>query len=104
MYVRATLSQATAPNAILVPQAGLSRDPTGDATVMLVGAGDKAEVRPVSVSRAVGDKWLVTSGLKPGDKVIVEGLLKIKPGQPVRPVPAGSPPLPRKPGGPGKQG
>jgi membrane fusion protein (multidrug efflux system) len=104
MYVRATLSQATAPSAILVPQAGVSRDPTGEATVMLIGKDDKAELRPIVVDRTVGDKWLVASGLKPGDKVIVEGLLKIKPGQPIRPVPAGSPPLPRKPGGPAKAG
>ena len=103
MYVRATLSQSTAPNAILAPQAGVSRDPTGEATVMLVGKDDKAELRPITVARTVGDKWLVTSGLNPGDKVIVEGLLKIKPGQPIRPVPAGAPPLPR-PGGPAKSG
>ena len=103
MYVRATLSQSTAPNAILAPQAGVSRDPTGEATVMLVGKDDKAELRPITVARTVGDKWLVTSGLNPGDKVIVEGLLKIKPGQPIRPVPAGAPPLPR-PGGPAKAG
>lgn len=103
MYVRATLSQSTAPNAILAPQAGVSRDPTGAATVMLVGKDDKAELRPITVARTIGDKWLVTSGLKPGDKVIVEGLLKIKPGQPIRPVPAGAPPLPR-PGGPAKAG
>jgi membrane fusion protein (multidrug efflux system) len=103
MYVRATLSQSTAPNAILAPQAGVSRDPTGAATVMLVGKDDKAELRPITVARTIGDKWLVTSGLKPGDTVIVEGLLKVKPGQPIRPVPAGAPPLPR-PGGPAKAG
>lgn len=106
MYVRATLSQITRQNAILVPQAGVSRSPTGQATVMLVGAGDKAEVRTITADRAVGDKWLATEGLKPGDKVIVEGLGKIKPGKPIRPVPAGSPPLPPpgKPGAPGKSG
>ena len=104
MYVRASLSQVTARNAILVPQAGLTRNPKGEATVILVGKGDKAELRPVTADRTVGDKWLVTAGLKPGDKVIIEGLGRIKPDQPIRPVPAGSPPLPRKPGGQAKAG
>ena len=103
MYVRATLSQVTAPNAILVPQAGVSRSPTGQATVMLAGPDNKAVIRAITAERTVGDKWLVTAGLKPGDKVIVEGLSKIREGQPIRPVLAGSPPLP-KPGGQGKTG
>lgn len=96
MYVRARLSQATAQNAILVPQQGLSRDPTGEATVMLVANG-KAERRRVQADRTVGDKWLVTAGLKPGDKVIVEGLIRIKPGMKIVPVPAGSKPRRRAP-------
>jgi len=104
MYVRAKLSQATAPDAILVPQAGVSRTPTGDATVTLIGPGNKAIVRSITADRAIGDKWLVTAGLKPGDKVIVEGLGKIKPGKPIRPVPAGSPPLPMKAGKQGGNG
>ena len=94
MYVRASLSQITRQNAMLVPQAGLSRNPKGEATVILVGKGNNAELRQVTADRTVGDKWLVTSGLKPGDKVIVEGLGKIRPDQPIRPVPAGSPPQP----------
>jgi len=98
MYVRATLSQATRKNAILVPQAGLTRNPQGDATVLLVGPDKKAVLREVTADRTVGDKWLVTDGLKPGDKVIVEGLGKIKPDQAIEPVPAGSPPKKRKPG------
>jgi len=96
MYVRASLSQLTATNAILVPQAGLSRSPKGEATVLLVGPDDKALLRTVIADRTVGDKWLVTDGLKPGDKVIVEGLGKLKPGQPIRAVPAGSPATPPK--------
>jgi membrane fusion protein (multidrug efflux system) len=100
MYVRARLSQATAQNAILVPQQAVSRDPRGNATVFLVGPGDKAVLRTVAADRTVGDKWLVTNGLSPGDKVIVEGLDKVKPNKPVRPVPAGSPPHQRPaPGG-----
>ncbi|MET0374129.1 MAG: efflux RND transporter periplasmic adaptor subunit [Rhizorhabdus sp.] len=94
MYVRARLSQATAVDAMLVPQTGLSRDPQGNATVMLVGPGNKAVQRQVKANRTVGSAWLVTDGLKPGDKVIVEGLGKVKPNQPMRPVPAGSKPKP----------
>jgi membrane fusion protein (multidrug efflux system) len=90
MYVRARLSQATARDAILVPQQGVSRDPRGQATVMLVGPDDKAVQRTIQADRTVGDKWLVTSGVKAGDKVIVEGLGRIKPGQAIKPVPAGS--------------
>nr|WP_238995279.1 efflux RND transporter periplasmic adaptor subunit [Sphingomonas solaris] len=94
MYVRAQLSQATATDAILVPQAGVSRDPQGHATLLLVGPGNKAVSRAVRTERTVGDKWLVTGGLKPGERVIVEGLGRIKAGQVIRPVPAGSPPRP----------
>ena len=103
MYVRAHLSQATAHDAILVPQTGVSRDPRGNATVFVVGPDNKAEVRAIKADRTIGDKWLVTSGLTPGDKVIVEGTDKVKPGQTVRPVPAGSPPHPPG-GGPGGHG
>ena len=103
MYVRATLTQITARNAILVPQAGVSRNPKGEATVVLVGPDNNAVLRSVTADRTIGDKWLVTAGLKPGDKVIVEGLGQIRPGKPVRPVPAGSPPSPlRAPDSQGK--
>jgi membrane fusion protein (multidrug efflux system) len=94
MFVRAVFSQATNTNGILVPQAAVSRDPQGNATVMLVGADDKPISRNVVVTQTVGTNWLVTSGLKPGDKVITEGLGLIKPGKPIRPVPAGSKPAP----------
>jgi len=98
MYVRAEFSQATTPNGILVPQAGVSRDPQGHATVMLVGPDNKAVIRTITADQTIGPNWLVTSGLRPGDKVIVEGLGKVKPGKPVRPVPAGSQPLPAEGG------
>jgi len=97
MYVRARFSQATAQNAILAPQQGVSRDPRGNATVYLVGPGNKALQRTITATRTVGDKWLVTAGLAPGDKVITEGLDNVKPGEPVRPVPAGSPPRQHSP-------
>ncbi len=92
MYVRASIVQAALSNAILVPQRGVSRSPRGRATVLLVGGDGKAVLREVTADRTVGDKWLITAGLKPGDKVIVEGLGKAKPGAPVRAVPAGSKP------------
>ena len=103
MYVRAQFSQATTRNGILVPQAGVSRTPQGQATVMVVGPGNKAVRRIVAADQTVGPDWLVTSGLNPGDKVIVEGLGKIREGKPVQPVPARSVPPPagsqRDPGG-----
>ncbi|QIK81688.1 efflux RND transporter periplasmic adaptor subunit [Lysobacter sp. HDW10] len=83
MYVRAAVGNGVRPDAILVPQPGIARDPKGNATAMVVGKDGKVEVRQVKVSRTIGDKWLVDSGLAAGDKVIVEGLQKIKPGMPV---------------------
>jgi membrane fusion protein (multidrug efflux system) len=94
MYVRARLVQQVIDNAILVPQAGVSRNPTGQATVLIVGPGNKAVQRVVAADRSVGDQWVVTAGLRPGDRIITEGLGKIKPGQIIHPVPAGSPPQP----------
>jgi membrane fusion protein (multidrug efflux system) len=104
MYVRARLVQQTIADAILVPQAGMSRDPQGNATVMVVGPGNKALQKKVVADRTLGDQWIVTAGLNPGDKVIVEGLSKIKAGQPIAPVPAGSPPRQRAGGGRGGAG
>jgi membrane fusion protein (multidrug efflux system) len=104
MYVRTRLAQAAAPNAILAPQQAVSRDPRGNATVYLVGPGDKAVLRTVKADRTIGDKWLVTSGLEVGDKVIVEGLDKVKPNQPLHPVPAGSAPRHGGGGAGGKAG
>jgi membrane fusion protein (multidrug efflux system) len=92
MYVRAKLTQATVSDAILVPQPAVSRTPRGEATVLLIGPGDRALLRPIKVERSIGDKWLVSGGLAAGDRLITEGLIRIKPGQQVRPVPAGSPP------------
>jgi membrane fusion protein (multidrug efflux system) len=94
MFVRARLAQAVVPNGVLAPVQAMQRLPNGDAAVMVVGPNDKATLRPVVADRIIGDKWLITSGLSAGDKVITEGLGKIRPGQTVRPVPAGSPPSP----------
>ena len=101
MYVRAALVQSTVASGILVPQAGVSRDVQGNATVMLVGPGNKAVRHTVTADRTIGDKWLVTAGLNPGDKVIVEGLGKIRPNAAIVPVPAGSKPRARPGGGKG---
>jgi membrane fusion protein (multidrug efflux system) len=92
MFVRAILEEGVDENAILVPQRGVTRTPKGDAMVMVVGAGDKAEPRPIKVVRTVGDKWLVSEGLKTGDRVILEGLQKARPGTAVKTVPFGSAP------------
>lgn len=99
MFVRARLAQVVAQNAILVPQQAVSRDPQGAATIYVIGPGDRAQLRTVTTAGAVGDKWLVTAGLSPGEKVITEGLDRVRPNQPVRPVPAGSPALPGAPSG-----
>lgn len=85
MFVRARLQQAEVKEALLVPQQAVSRTPKGEATVMVVGSGDKAEARVVEASRTVGNQWLVSKGLAAGDRVIVEGLQKVQPGMPVKP-------------------
>ncbi|HEY3807756.1 MAG TPA: efflux RND transporter periplasmic adaptor subunit [Kofleriaceae bacterium] len=90
MYVRAVLDQAIDTTAILAPQQGVTHDAKGNATAMVVGADGKAEPRTLTTDRAIGDRWLVTSGLKPGDKLIVEGLNKIGPGAPVHAVEVGA--------------
>ncbi|EQB33081.1 efflux RND transporter periplasmic adaptor subunit [Sphingobium ummariense] len=85
MYVRARVVEGQRRQAILAPQQGITRDPRGRATALVVGAGDKVEAREVETDRAVGDKWIVTKGLKPGDRLIVEGLLNLRPGTVVKP-------------------
>jgi len=90
MYVRAVVEEGVNENAILVPQQGVARDTKGNAIAMLADGSGKAELRMVTVARAIGDKWLVTEGLKPGDQVIVEGVQKVRPGAPVKAVPFGA--------------
>ena len=84
LFVRAKLEEGTNPNALLVPQQGVTRTPRGDATAMVVGEGDKVEIRKLTATQAIGDKWLVTDGLKAGDRVIVTGLQKVRPGAQVK--------------------
>lgn len=89
MFVRAIIQEGTNDRAILVPQRGVTRTAKGDAMVIVVGAGEKVEARPVTVVRTVGDAWLVDSGLKPGDRVVLEGLQRARPGTVVKAVPFG---------------
>lgn len=91
MFVRATFAQSIDNNAFLIPQPAVSRDPKGNATVFVVGPGNKAIQRSVTATRPIGTNWVVTSGLKRGEKVIVQGVGKTLPNQVVRPVPASQP-------------
>jgi membrane fusion protein (multidrug efflux system) len=88
MYVRAQIGNAVLEDALLVPQQGISRDPKGQAFAMVLTEQDIVEQRPVEMYQAIGDKWLVKSGLEAGERVIVEGLQKIRPGEPVQVTPA----------------
>jgi len=90
MFVRAVLEEGVDEHAILVPQRGVTRNPDGSAMVMLVGSEEKVEPRAIKVVRTVSENWLVSEGLKPGDRVILEGLQKARPGTPVKAVPFGS--------------
>jgi membrane fusion protein (multidrug efflux system) len=92
MYVRATVPEGINPAGILVPQQGVTRDQKGAAVAMIVDGEGNAQSLTIETSAAIGDKWLVTSGLKAGDKVIIEGLQKAKPGTKVNIVPVGSVP------------
>lgn len=86
MYVRAVLDEAVSSAALLVPQQSVSRDTKGNALAMVIGKDDKVEQRMVVVDRAVGNKWLITEGLNAGERVVVEGLGKIRAGQAVQVV------------------
>ncbi|EOW0179922.1 efflux RND transporter periplasmic adaptor subunit [Klebsiella aerogenes] len=84
MFVRARIDEGVNPQAILVPQQGVTRTPRGDATVLIVNAQNQVENREVTAAQAIGNKWLITSGLQNGDKVIVSGLQKVRPGVTVK--------------------
>jgi membrane fusion protein (multidrug efflux system) len=92
MYVRARLTQGVNRDAILVPHAAVSRTPRGEAQVMVVNGERIVEARIVTTEQSIADKWVVTEGLAAGDRVIVEGLQKIKPGAPVQAQDAASAP------------
>jgi membrane fusion protein (multidrug efflux system) len=107
MFVRANFAQSIDTRAFLVPQEAVSRDAKGNATIFVVGAKNKAEERRVKTERTQGRYWVVTGGLKPGDKVITQGLAMLRPGADIRPVPANTPErleAPKQQDGAGKSG
>ncbi|MBI5557621.1 MAG: efflux RND transporter periplasmic adaptor subunit [Deltaproteobacteria bacterium] len=92
MFVRAIVTEGMSSQAILVPQRGVTRNPAGNAMVMVVGAEEKVEPRVIKVVQTVGDSWLVSEGLQAGDRVILEGIQRARPGTVVKAVPFGAKP------------
>lgn len=90
MYVRAVVVEGVKSHAILAPQAGISRNNKGQATAMVVNSDNIVEARILQANRTIGANWLIEAGLSAGDKLIVEGLQKIRPGAPVQASPAGT--------------
>jgi len=91
MYVRAVLDEAIDASALLVPQLSISRDARGNPTAMVVGRNDQVEQRQVVIARSAGNDYIISSGLQPGDRLIVEGLNKIHAGDRIRAVAVQSP-------------
>jgi len=91
MFVKARFAQAIDTIAFLVPQQAVSRDPKGNATIWVVGSGNRAAQRTVVTTRAQGVNWVVTQGLAPGEKVITQGTANLREGAPIKPVPATAP-------------
>jgi membrane fusion protein (multidrug efflux system) len=87
MFVRAVVQEGVNKQAILIPQQAVSRDPRGNPFTLIVDAESKVQLRMLTLDRAIGDQWLVSSGLAPGERVIIEGIQKVKPGAPVKAVP-----------------
>jgi membrane fusion protein (multidrug efflux system) len=87
MFVRTIVPEGVRKNAILIPQQAVSRDPKGNPLTLIVDAKGIAQKRQLTLDRAIGDAWLVSSGLEQGERVIVEGILKVKPGASVKAVP-----------------
>jgi membrane fusion protein (multidrug efflux system) len=91
MFVTAQFAQAVDTSAFLVPQPAITRDPKGNATLWVVGPGNRAVQRVVVTDRTLGQYWVVTQGLAAGEKVITQGTANLKDGAPIRPVPASAP-------------
>ena len=87
MYVRAIVQEGEVDRTILIPQQGVSRDPKGNPVALIVDGSGKVQQRMLTLDRAIGDRWLVASGLAPGERVIVEGAQKVRPGAAVKAVP-----------------
>jgi len=87
MFVRAVVPEGVNKQAVLIPQQAVSRDPKGNPVALIVDAQGKVEQRKLNLDRAIGDQWLVSTGLSPGDRLIVEGMQKVRPGSEVKAVP-----------------
>jgi membrane fusion protein, multidrug efflux system len=87
MFVRAVVQEGVNDSAVLIPQQAVSRDPKGIPVALVVDANGKVEQRKLTLDRAMGDQWLVAAGLSPGDRVIAEGIQKVRPGASVKAVP-----------------
>ncbi|MGB3222405.1 MAG: efflux RND transporter periplasmic adaptor subunit [Desulforhopalus sp.] len=87
MFVQALIKEGINEQAILIPQQGVSRDPKGKPYALVVDAESKADFRPLTLDRAIGDRWLIETGLTPGDQLIVDGLLMLRPGTVVKAAP-----------------
>jgi membrane fusion protein (multidrug efflux system) len=96
MFVREQIEEGNRTDALLVPQVAVTHNQKGDPTALVVNGENKVELRTLVTERAIGDKWLVTDGLKAGDRVIVEGIQFAKPGSPVKPEEA-TPEAPESP-------
>jgi membrane fusion protein (multidrug efflux system) len=94
LFVRAIVTEGIDNQGLLAPQQGVTRDQTGQPVAWIVDAAGKAQLRNLRTPRAIGDKWLVSDGLKPGDRVVVEGVQRLQPGVQVHAVPAQPPPGP----------
>jgi len=87
MFVRVDIAEGVDEDALLVPQQCVRRTPKGEPYVLLVDGEDTVQQRVLTVDRALGNRWLVSAGLEPGDRIVVEGLQKARPGTTVKPVP-----------------
>jgi membrane fusion protein (multidrug efflux system) len=91
MFVRATVEDGVDEHAILAMQQGVTRDAKGNAVGLVLDASNKVEQRMLTIDRAIGNRWLISGGLNAGDRLIVEGGQKVRPGMTVRAVPFASP-------------
>ncbi len=87
MFVRAVVQEGTAEQALLVPQQGVSRTPKGDPIALVLDGANTVQQRQLSLNRAIGDQWLISDGLQAGDRLIVEGMMRVQPGAAVKAVP-----------------
>lgn len=97
MFVRASFAQALVSNAFLVPQVAVTRDERGQAQVFVVDKDGKAQLRKITTERTQGSDWVVTGGIAAGDRVLTQGIGRVRPGQPVKAVPEASPQRVRAP-------